>query len=70
MKKLLAIFLVAAVLFTFASCGGNETDSSVNNDEIVENNNELVAKNRAEVEAVSFAVNGLKYIAIINDEIW
>ena len=29
-------------------------------DEIVENNNELVAKNRAEVEAVSFAANGVE----------
>ena len=38
MKKLLAIFLVISILFTFASCGGNEEEKNINNNDIVENN--------------------------------
>ena len=37
MKKLLVIFLVISILFTFASCGGNETESNINNNDVVEN---------------------------------
>ena len=37
MKKLLAIFLVVSVLFSLASCGGNETESNKNNNDVVEN---------------------------------
>ncbi len=37
MKKLLAIFLVVSVLFSLASCGGNETESNINNNDVVEN---------------------------------
>lgn len=38
MKKLLAIFLVISILFTFASCGGKEEEKTINNNDIVENN--------------------------------
>lgn len=38
MKKLIAILLVVSVLFTFASCGGNEEEKTINSNDIVENN--------------------------------
>ena len=38
MKKLIAILLVVSVLFAFASCGGNETEGNINNNDVVENN--------------------------------
>jgi len=37
-KKLLTIFLVISILFTFASCGGNEEEKTINSNDIVENN--------------------------------
>lgn len=57
MKKLLAIFLVISILFTFASCGGNETESNINNNDVVENDdnnqqdveNDYVADNKQDI---------------------